>query len=422
MERGMTALETYVEDWARRRGLETSVLGTATLRAALRKRMTLTACDEPAYRLLLERSAAESAELLDELLVGETWFFRDVPAFNLLREAAVRFQATARTGPFRVLSLACASGEEPWSIAMILAESGLSGEHARIHALDLSARAVAKARRGIYGPRSFRGQALGERERFFVAVENGHRQIVPELHRGVSFAIGNITDGSLWAEPGVRYDAIFCRNVMIYLTVSTRKRIIEQARHLLRSDALLFLGHADSPATPPDGFTRHRAAGSFAWVRRDAVEGPVSGFAADTPPAAVRANRPPQRDAAPATPPARPATSAATNDSPIHSSPPPALQTARELADAGRYDAAERVCRSRLDRDPLDTEALTLLGIVALAAGRDDDAFLHLRRVIYLDPAHAEALAHLSLLHQKQGRGDLARHCDARSRRSSDPK
>lgn len=418
----MTTLETYVEDWARHRGLETAVLGTATLRAALRKRMTATACDDQAYRLLLEASTAEAEELLDELLVGETWFFRDLPAFDLLREAAAGFQATPQTSPFRVLSLACASGEEPWSIAMVLAESGLSGENTRIHALDLSPRAVAKARRGIYGPRSFRGQALGERERFFVAMEKGHRQIAPELHRGVSFAIGNITDGSLWAEPGVRYDAIFCRNVMIYLTVPTRTRIIEQARQRLRPGALLFLGHADSPAMPPEGFSRHRAAGSFAWVRRDAVEVPGSGFAAAPPPAPVRANRPPRRDAAPPTPAAQPGTSADTVDSPSHSAPPPALQTARELADAGCYDAAERVCRSRLDRDPLDTEAITLLGIVALAAGRDDDAFLHFRRVIYLDPAHAEALAHLSLLHQKQGHGDLARNCDARSRRSSDPK
>src|SRR6266446_6784075 len=118
--------------------------------------------DRAAFAERLENSSEDLQALVEQIVVPETWFFRDVQPFRFVG----RWVATeaARSGPervFRVLSIPCSTGEEPYSIAMSLLDRGVPAGSFTIDAADVSRRSLAHARAGRYGKRSFRGNALG---------------------------------------------------------------------------------------------------------------------------------------------------------------------------------------------------------------------------------------------------------------------
>ena len=125
------------------------------------------------YQLLL-RSPAEWDELVESVVVAETWFFRDREPFAALVSLLLEEWLPARPArPARLLSLPCSSGEEPYSMAMALLDAGVAPELFEITAVDISHRALAHARRGVYGRNSFRDKDLGFRDRYFRAAKDG---------------------------------------------------------------------------------------------------------------------------------------------------------------------------------------------------------------------------------------------------------
>ncbi|WP_139559374.1 CheR family methyltransferase [Methylotetracoccus oryzae] len=384
----MPAMPEELAGFAAGHGIDLAVIGPATVRSAVRARMHATECDAGSYRRLLARDAGEQQELLEGLLVPETWFFRDAAAFDLLQQSAVEHRRGNRgDAPFRVLSLACSTGEEIWSIAIVLHEAGLLPSQIRIDGLDLSRSAVAAAQSAIYGPHSFRGSQLGNRERFFQDLGEGRREVTAALRACATIATGNLLDPA----PEQTYDAIFCRNVMIYMTTSARQRTVERARSGLAPGGLFFVGHADAPAAAEAGFRRHPTAGAFAWVRGSDARLPSP----------RRATEPTRQSKTGKPLPPKSSTRTAQlpdTDEPAKGSVPDGLSEIRRLADGGHYDDAEQACQRILQRRPLDPDALALLGLIAMATGRRDEAIGHLRRAVYLDPSHPEGRALLSLL------------------------
>ena len=128
------------------------------------------------YRRSLEHSRAEWNELVESVVVTETWFFRDpepIAAFvRLVREEWLPAHSTAS---LRLLSVPCSSGEEPFSLVMALLDAGVPADRFQVDAVDISARALARAARGVYGRNSFRGKDLAFRDRYFQPSEEGFR-------------------------------------------------------------------------------------------------------------------------------------------------------------------------------------------------------------------------------------------------------
>ncbi|MBM4202360.1 MAG: protein-glutamate O-methyltransferase CheR, partial [Gammaproteobacteria bacterium] len=249
-EPALAAITDRLAALAAEQGLDLEALGAATVRSAIRGRLRATHCDGAAYLQRIARDTDETGALLEDLLVPETWFFRDPPAFDLLRSAALAHGLTnGASTPFRVLSLACSTGEEVWSIAIALHEAGLLPRQMRVDALDLSRTAVARAQTAIYGSRSFRGPALVEKERYFVDLDNGRSEVNPALRASVRIATGNLLE-TRWERD---YDAIFCRNVLIYMTYEAREQTISRASAALVPGGLLFVGHADAPSAAAAG-------------------------------------------------------------------------------------------------------------------------------------------------------------------------
>jgi chemotaxis protein methyltransferase WspC len=224
-------------------GLDAAVIGSSAIDRAVAERQQ--ACRLPAadaYWDHLRASESELQELIDAVIVPETWFFRDREAFAALAGPVVRSWSTERV--LRLLSVPCSTGEEPYSIAMALLDAGLAPARFHIDAVDVSERALAKARRAVFGRSSFRGESLAFRDRYFDEDGNGWR-LAPHVCAQVTFQQSNLLDAAFLrdAEP---YDVIFCRNLLIYFDRPTQDRATAVLARLLAPDGFLFVGPSET--------------------------------------------------------------------------------------------------------------------------------------------------------------------------------
>ncbi|GAB6047666.1 protein-glutamate O-methyltransferase CheR [Methyloparacoccus murrellii] len=401
---------------AERYGLDLAVLGPGSLEEALGARRRASGCDNPAdYAERWRTDAAEREALLERLLVGETWFFREWAAFAYLATWVTR-QARdfAPAHPLRVLTLPCSTGEEAWSIAAVLAEAGLDGARARIDAVDVNPAALAIAASGRYPPRRLRGQPVARWQHLLRPQADGQLRVDDQLRAMVEFSRGNAMDAG-WYRDRDPYHVIFCRNLLIYMNGEARRRICERLGRCLRPGGLLFLGHAEQPPAGL-GLARARANGAFAWCRQPGPSTP----ARETTPLPAPVHR--SADVRPAPQPCpeaphHPAPGQANPPAPPHSgkaATPLALERLRELADQGRYAEALSPLQTPAAIQSLDPEAHALAGILLGALNRRTEAVERLRQALFLDPAHAESLAHLALLLEQGGDPDGADRLRAR--------
>ena len=211
---------------------------------------------------------------IEEVVIPESWFFRDVRPFTRL-QTHVRTHWLEATDPpaLRVLSLPCAGGEEAYSIAIALRDIGFASARVQIDAVDLSSRALARARLGIYGQLAFRGPDFCDQSRYFRVHPRGF-EVVPEVQNMVRFLQGNLLDAGLLADQAA-YDVIFCRNLLIYLTAAARRLTIATLNRLLTADGLLFVGHAEAHSILVPLFVPDSERGSFAFRRASATVVPT---------------------------------------------------------------------------------------------------------------------------------------------------
>jgi len=154
-------------------GLHVDTVGESSVDRAISHRMHATTCGNASeYYKLVKKDKLELDELIEEIVVPETWFFRNITPFEVLRDNALKshvdFEKTGKLkkynnkypSPLRILSIPCSSGEEPYSIAMMLSEAGLKGDDFLIDAIDISKQALKKSQRAIYGKHSFREKGM----------------------------------------------------------------------------------------------------------------------------------------------------------------------------------------------------------------------------------------------------------------------
>ncbi|RXZ45083.1 CheR family methyltransferase [Crenobacter cavernae] len=212
-------------------------------------------------------SAPQSAEwqvFVNALTTNLTAFFREPHHFDMLAEHAARH---ARPGQaYRVWSAASSSGEEAYSAAMVLSETLAEHRH-EVWASDIDTQMLETAARGVYPLEKIEGLPPTRRQRFFlkgVGRQHGLTRVKGELAARVHFFQINLVAAD-WPAMG-RYDAIFCRNVMIYFDKPTQAAILERLAAHLAPDGLLFLGHSENiqhltQAFVPVGRTSYRLAG-----------------------------------------------------------------------------------------------------------------------------------------------------------------
>jgi len=398
-------------------GLDSASVGVSTISRAVAQRIKHCAAgDDGAYLALLNSSAAELQALIDEVAVPETWFFRDLVPFRLLAEVVARdwVPAAAQGKILRILSVPCSSGEEAYSIAMTLHDAGLTPRSFCIDAVDISTRALERARAAVYGKNSFRGDESHFRERYFQQSGSSY-ELHAEVRDSVNFLPGNLLDGEL-LRGAERYDVVFCRNLLIYFNRHKQEQALKKLHTLLLPDGLLFLGHAEAGCIDNRFFSAVRRARAFAFRRADEAKArSAPAKQALVAPAPRPAPKPRVRRAA-ATPRAAPAPVAA---------PPSAaelerwLQQAQRLADQGKLAEAASLCSNYLEHRAGSADAYYLLGIVRTAEGDHDQAGQLFHKAAYLDPRHYQALIHLAIHAEQQGDAAAAAKYRARAERAN---
>lgn len=402
-------------------GLAPAALGADAVAQAVRRRMAecgLT--DDGCYEQRLSTSNEEWQSFVDEVVVKETWFFRDWTPFVFLgRHVREQWRPAHPGRALHALSVPCATGEEACSIAIALLDAGLAGRSFQIDAVDLSRAAIAKCRDGAYGDSSFRGGRRNMYERYFTAGEDGRRPL-PEVTANITFRRGNLLEPGFAAGHGP-YDIIFCRNLLIYFDPAARKVAAENLHRLLADDGILFAGHTESTYTLGARFASLDEPQAFAYRKVLAPAQkttPLSpggrgtggeGAAPELAHSRAALSWPPKQkpeQAAPAEP--APAQPAPVDDSLA------LLDRASRLADEGSLDAAAAICRQLLERDNPHPDAFCLLGVIEEASGRRSEAENCYNRALFLDPQHFESLIHLTLL--VESRGDAARAAALRAR------
>lgn len=370
-------------------GLDVASIGEAALERGIRRSMERVGESDPTrYLRLLRENQSELLALIDEVVVPETWFFRDRAAIDAV---VARTLANSQARSFRFLCVACASGEEPYSLAMALADSGVPRARVQLEALDISEPLLARARRGIYGANSFRGSDLAFRDVYFQRLDDGTYQLVRDLRESVRFRRANLIDpGAI--PPGSLYDAIFCRNVLIYLGAAQQRAVVSTLTQRLAPAGLLLVAPAESGTLLRLGLNSAQLPRACAFQPPKPVETPLS----------ARLRGPAELPEAPAMPVRLPLPNA-TPRVPEVTDAARLLLRARELADAGQLEAAAPLCERYLAEQGPAADAYFLLGLVEDARGRTDAAISYYRRALYIDPVHRETLQHYPLVAERAG-------------------
>ncbi len=383
-------------------GLDSASVGLPTIERCLRSRMT--ACkleSEQKYLEYLRSDEREMQELVETVVIPETWFFRDRGAFAAMTQM-VREEWLPRQpeGVLRLLSLPCSTGEEPYSIAIALLEAGLPPQRFKIDAFDISSRALKHAHRAIYGRNSFRGEDNSFRDRHFKMMTQGY-QLSEEVRRQVNFQHGNIFKTDLSSKAAI-YDVIYCRNLLIYFDSTTQKHAINILSGMLSAKGVLFLGPSETSLAPKDTFASMKIPMAFGFRRSaDAAHIPRKVAPLSKAFKNGRLNITDQPEMF-----ARRGTTSVVNRPLSPALKISYLEEAQRLADRGLLAQAAKYCENHIRSDGASPQAYYLLGLILDASGMQSRAVDAYRKAIYLNPNHYEALVHLALL--LEGQHDVA--------------
>ena len=304
-------------------------------------------------------------------------------------------------------------------MAMALLDSGFPATRFHIDGIDISARALAHAKRAVYGRNSFRGQELAFRDRHFKATSHGYH-VAEAVRRQVTLQQGNLFDADFL--PGSEiYDVIFFRNILIYFDRATQDRAIHVLSRLLTPQGVLFVGSSESGVLLNHNFVTAKIPLAFAFRRASAalpasqpIQQPIPQRAPKHPATVVRDAPLVPAQSAPRSRRTLPTTLAAPAAPAIDVRPVLPMQSigadanagiekVQRLADQGQLAEAEKYCEQHLCEHGPSAQAYYLLGLMRDAIGQQAQSIDYYRKALYLDPNHHEALIHLAFQLGQQG-------------------
>lgn len=376
----------------------------------LKERMALSNISSyEAYLNKLYESPAEVQELIELIIVPETWFFRDKTVYEFLSYYIREEWLAHSKGYFlRILSIPCSTGEEPYSIAMALLDEGLPKTSFCIDASDISQRSLTQAHIGIYGKKSFRTKDLNYRSRYFTKTNEGYalnNQVKEHVHL-YNFNILNTQ------HPFVphSYQLIFFRNLLIYLNPAAQQQAFKLIKQLLHPSGILIVGAAEVTLARKEGFVPCHYMRSYAFhLEEHAKLNKTDSLKIhrEKPLDEVFKRIDMQVEAAPSPTIMQESTieavpSAKTDDRES------LLQESCKLADSGYFEEATDLCLRYINQFGAHPQIYFLLGLMQHASGYEKRAEEFFEKTVYLQPAHYEALIYLSLLCEKRGDAERA--------------
>jgi chemotaxis protein methyltransferase CheR len=387
-------------------------------------------CDDYLKRLDAG-SAQEIRELTVELTVGETYFLRHIEQFRALTRTALPelLRVPGRTAALRLLSAGCSTGEEAYSLAIMLRENGF-GVDSVIIGVDVNPLSLERARSGRYTEWSLRTVPSATKQRWFVT-DGDDVVLDPAVHAAVRFEQCNFAqdDPDLWRPES--FDVIFCRNVIMYFTPAVMSQVVARFARSLVPGGYLFLGSAETLRGLSTEFELRESDGTFYYQRPDPNRPRPAPTARAQP---VTPTRPLTRVQPVLMPKlvvddnldqvldllrlerfTEALTAMETLSGAVDADPEVLLIRAALLTHSGSLPAAERACRRLLEVDERSAGAHVLL---AMCREEEQDlpaAVDHCRTAITFDPEFAMPHVHLGRLARRMGDPGTARRQYARS-------
>lgn len=386
-------------------GLKVNAVGQTRLEQAVRRRIKFLGLDnQDSYAEKLKKSSTEKSQLVEEVVIPETWFYRDGDPFAALEEYVRGLWDTFTSSGLKILSIPCSTGEEPYSIAMALISMGFPAERFHIDAVDISERALEFARAGVYGKKSFRSDDLTFRQHYFTQLNAREYAISQKIKDCVRFSYGNILS-PLFQQQFSDYHIIFCKNVLIYLCSGSQGIAIRNLTSGLSANGILFTTPAETGLFTDNGYspvyflrgytlTRTGAGAEIAERRKLAPRQIPRNENRPATPLAPAAQKTPTRAVSIK---ADDTKKTAAGDSTT------LLKKARLLADGGKIDEAANVLESLDQKLSPTAEFYYLLGLVRDVQGNSTEALSLLKKSIYLDPKHTDSLTLLAYLSKRLG-------------------
>ncbi|MDX6199032.1 MAG: chemotaxis protein methyltransferase CheR [Actinomycetota bacterium] len=372
------------------------------------ERLRVTGARDVSSYLGLLTDPAERQQLLNEVTIQETHFFRNPPQIRALRKYVIPEllkHGDSHGRRIRIWSAGCSTGEEPYTIAMVLREllPTTAGWDVKVVATDVSSRALEAAKRGQYGERAVQMASPEDLARFFVSTANGY-QVRPEVRDLVEFRHQNLVTDPVPFAADERVDLVLCRNVTIYFSRETTRGLMARLHACLRDGGYLFLGHSETLWQVSEDFrlVPLGTGDSAAFVYRRIDEPPKERRGTVLPDRRTEDEGPPQPK-----PERRNATRRDRTSVPAAApiAPASAVAVRAALAD-GKYDEAAVAATNLVTAEPLNPMGHYLRGLSLVNAGRDDDALVDLRKAVYLDPG--SGLGHFLLAGVLHRLGDPA--------------
>jgi chemotaxis protein methyltransferase CheR len=338
-------------------------------------------------------------ELVCDLAVHESYFFREPAQFQAIRELVLPQLRRERdlASPLQVWSCGCARGEEAYSLAILLEEEGFAG-CSRIWGTDISQAALSDAARARYTAWSFRGAQVNLDPRYF-RKRGGEYQLLPRIRDRVAFAPGNLIEGP-YGPPGAvgqGFDLVLCRNVLIYFEMDTVRAIARWLFQALNPGGWLVTAPADPPLWEHAPFEMQPTAGGIFYRKPMPAPAGARGLVASrAAPLKPEPARPPTRRRRPEAPPVgSPAETAAA-----------CVDKVKALANAKGSGPAAELAAEAARRHPTSPELHYLRAVLLLDLRRHDEAVAEIRRVLFLD--RSLVAAHLLLGSTLRRTGDVA--------------
>lgn len=393
-----------------------------TLSQSITRRMTALGVDgHDAYLALLTCDGDELLRLTELLTVNETYFFREPEHLNMLVDTLVPELLTDRAGrPVRIVSAGCSTGEEPYSVAIMLRERfGAASERLfEIVGVDIDSTVIASAERGVYSKNSFRSMDCSLHDRYFEPCGAGRFQVSDQIRKQVGFEVVNLL-GTSYPAAMQQPDFILYRNVSIYFPGRVQRDIFGRLAELLAVGGGLIVGVSETfhhdigilslvkqdslfyyRKTPPLVFEERRTSSRFSTPFGRLQEKTVRADSA----AAARSRTftlRPQEKPVPEPPRYRPP------------SPRPAdvrerFDEAIALAHTRQYDRALDVLTAIIEQDSSFGKAYCLKGSLLMNASRFDEALLVCETVLAFDSLCLEAYLMLGIIARQKGNNDEA--------------
>jgi len=368
-------------------GLDDSVLSKKELLRSISSRQNQLGIPNPIlYFSYLIGNPKELNELTEELVVPETWFFRDIKTFEFIKSSILQKKLIP---PLSILSVPSSTGEEPYSIAISLLESGLNKSQFYIEALDISQKAINKAKKGIYSKNSFRHNNFKDIAKYFHKKNDNEFHLMPEVLSTVNFRQANIMNDNFAKLEN--YDIIFCRNLMIYLDKITIDKFSKQLCNLLSPGGYLFVGSVESIHFDKRELKSLKTSSLFGFQK------PPKIFTAkdnnNNKSTAPKNKQPPKSSNF----------KKSNNSLELETKSVLNLAAIRDISNRGDTEEAIRLCLDSLKETKLCFEIYLLLGELYHSISDDVLAETYFQKALYLNPYDIKTITFLLIIKQRNG-------------------